>query len=96
MLTIALSTPYSQMIPKEHRAGTACLRLLTNARFRRRPSSLLGQPLRLASEDPLQRAGDLGWGLYEGWQVKPSPTNLGESGIAGATLRSRPLRPVFR
>jgi hypothetical protein len=37
-----------------------------------------------------------GWGLHEGWWVKSSPSNLEESGIAGSTLRSLPLRPVFR
>jgi hypothetical protein len=40
--------------------STACLRLLTNTRFRRRPSRLPGQPFRLASEDPLPGAKDFG------------------------------------
>ena len=41
---------YSPIIPRE------CLRLLTNTRFRRRPSRLTGQPFRLASKDPLPGA----------------------------------------
>jgi hypothetical protein len=71
------------MIPKE------CLRLLTNARFRRRPSRLTGQPFRLASIDPLPSVKietAVGEGDHHGFAWRPWCFRCASAKLAGAVV----------